>query len=196
MKRRAIKRKVEIRADGDESPKISGYAAVFFREDDSGTEYHIWDRYYERIHPEAFTRALEEQHDVRGLFNHDSGVVLGRTSSGTLRLMVDDIGLRYEIDPPESRADIVESIQRGDIDGSSFAFEILEETRTENTEEDRVTYEIRDLKLYDVGPVTFPAYASASTEVRSDPRFQDEPKDHRPANALALSRVREIQSKL
>lgn len=151
----------ELRAAGDDKPQISGYAAVF----DQATK--IGDYFTEIIKPGAFTRALQEKQDVRGLINHDSNLVLGRTKSGTLRLFEDAKGLRYEIDPPDTTIanDLRESIKRGDIDQSSFAFVATKQVWRE--EGDQLIREIVDVDLYDVSPVTYPAYDATSVSARN-----------------------------
>jgi len=167
--------KLEQRAEGDEGlPTITGYGAVFYREDDPGTEYKFegfWDKFAERIMPSAFDNAIKED-DVRGLFNHNPSMILGRTSAGTMNLSVDATGLRYDITPPDTQAgrDVVEAIRRGDINGSSFTFVAEDVTYREQKQEDDSILVIRELhraKLYDVGPVTFPAYESSTAGVRS-----------------------------
>lgn len=156
---------VQKRADG--STVIEGYAAVFYRDGDKSTEFEIWPGFVERIRPGAFDRALLEKQDVRALFNHDSGKILGRTSAGTLRLSVDQIGLRYEIDVPDTSTgrDVVASLERGDIDGSSFAFLPTQSIWIEEPELE--IREIMDCDLFDVGPVTWPAYEGTTAGVRS-----------------------------
>lgn len=160
---------IETRADGGKI--IVGYGAVFYRGDDAGTEYRIWSDMVERINPGAFTRALSEGQDVRGLFNHDSGRILGRTASGTMRLSVDAIGLKYEIDLPDTQEarDLATLIARGDITGSSFAFG-ANKTQWEDREDGLSIRTLMDVDLYDVGPVTYPAYESTSAAVRSAER--------------------------
>ncbi len=110
---------VESRADGRAA--IVGYAAVYNRLSlDLGG-------FKEEILPGAFDKILGRQRgkgDVVALFNHDSNIVLGRTSSGTLELSSDEKGLRYVVTPPVSRADVLELIQRRDVRGSSFAFTV------------------------------------------------------------------------
>lgn len=160
---------IEVRKVADLPATLSGYAAVFYRADDPGTEYGLWAGAVERIMPGAFDKAIEGD-DVRALFNHDSNYLLGRTTSGTLRLSVDKIGLRYDIDLPDTQVgrDTATSADRGDISGSSFAFAIREsgaEWRRENGIEIR---ELRELELFDVSPVTFPAYKSTTVAVRSE----------------------------
>lgn len=153
---------IEKREDG--TPVITGYASVFFVEGDAGTEYQLFPDLKERIMPRAFNKALSERHNAAGLFNHDPNMVLGRVSAGTLKLWKDQRGLRYEITPPASRQDVVESIQRGDVTGSSFGFRVLEQKfRTEDKIDVR---EIHSVELLDVSPVLFPAYVGTTTGLR------------------------------
>ncbi len=173
-------RKITLRERADGAlPLITGYASVFYRAGVPGTEYVMWERdkygprIVERIMPTAFDKAIKDD-DVRGLYNHDSAIVLGRSTAGTLRLSVDAVGLRYEIDPPETQAarDLISSLRRGDITGSSFAFvpreNVFRSVRSEDGQE--VIEEIierHDVQLFDVGPVTYPAYPGSTAGVRS-----------------------------
>lgn len=146
-------------------PLVSGYASVFYDPADKGTEFEFFG-IRERVMPGAFDRAIRED-DVRGLFNHDANHVLGRTKAGTLRLSVDKKGLRYEADVPDTQSarDLVTSIKRGDVTGSSFAFRVTdEEWRKEDGREIRM---ILGVELFDVSPVTFPAYEATSADVRA-----------------------------
>jgi HK97 family phage prohead protease len=156
---------VETRADGKKV--ITGYAAAFYRAGDAGTEFELGDNMVERIMPGTFDRAISERQDVRGLRNHNPDFLLGRTTSGTCRLFVDAKGLKYEIDVPETNAgkDTVEMIQRGDMTGSSFMFRAKRVTWVETDGLD--VRQIEDVDLYDVGPVTFPAYEATTTGLRS-----------------------------
>ena len=193
------KPKIEKRMDGDdEQHVIVGYAAVFYNAEDPGTEFRLWDDAYERIMPGAFDEALGGD-DVRGLANHEVTWLLGRTAAGTARLSVDAVGLRYEIDLPETQAgrDVRVSIERGDMDGSSFSFDVwgkrgevrwVTETRDERTIEIR---EIYNLELFDVGPVTFPAYEATTSDLRAKEldgvrtehrRWRDERSDSKEAD--------------
>lgn len=171
MQHAASKPGIETRADGGKV--ITGYAAVFYRAGDAGTEYRLFDDMYERIMPGAFDAAVRED-DVRGMFDHSD--LLGRKASGTLRLSVDQVGLRYEIDAPSTGIGpmVMEYLERGDVDGSSFAFstrgkrgkvEWIEETRNGVTVEIR---QIKEVELYDVGPVVFPAYKATTAAARSE----------------------------
>lgn len=158
--------RVERRAEG-EPPHIVGYGAVFYNEADPGTEFELWDGLVERIMPGAFDRAIAED-DVRSLFNHDTNYVLGRKVAGTLDLAVDEKGLLYDTTPPDTQAvrDLVLApIGRGDVSGSSIMFVVREQVWREVDE--LTIREIVDVDLWEVGPVTFPAYEATSTNVRS-----------------------------
>ena len=160
--------KVETRADGGKM--LTGYAAVFHRDGEPGTEYRLGPDIVERIAPTAFNRALQEKHDARALFNHDPNMLLGRAGAGTLRMSVDARGLRYEIDLPETSVgqDVAASIARGDLTGSSFAFRI--NGKSGQRFEKGAGYDVRnilDVDLFDVGPVTYPAYEGTTTGLRS-----------------------------
>ena len=153
---------IEQRADGRAA--IVGYAAVYNRLSlDLGG-------FREEILPGAFDKILSRQRgrqDVVALFNHDSNIVLGRTSSGTLELSSDDKGLRYVVSPPVSRADVLELIQRRDVRGSSFAFTVDKGGEGFRQGEDgKAVRQIREVSgLYDVGPVLVPAYPATSAAV-------------------------------
>ena len=165
---------VEMREDG--TTTISGYAAVYHRAEDAGTQYQLMDSYYERIKPGAFDRALAEKQDVRALFNHDANHVLGRTTSGTCRLSCDSVGLRYDVDLPNTQfaRDLAESVSRGDVSGSSFAFSVDKEGQQIERAKDGMTYRnIVDADLYDVSVVTYPAYESATSGIRSAENVQE-----------------------
>lgn len=156
---------LETREEG-QPPAISGYGAVFY-DGNPGTEYKLWSNAIERIMPSAFDRAAKED-DVRGLFNHDPNMLLGRTSSGTMKLSVDSRGLKYEIEPPDTQCgrDTVTSLKRKDLTGSSFAFIVKSETWRD--EGDISIREINEVELYDCGPVTFPAYVGTTSGMRSE----------------------------
>lgn len=155
---------LETRSEGGKR-YVEGYAAVFHNSSDPmGTQFEMWDGYIERILPGAFDRAARED-DCRCLFNHSANFVLGRTKSGTMTLSIDSRGLKYSCEVPDTQwgRDTLISIERGDLSGSSFSFEVLRESMTRDGE---VVYrDILEAKLYDVGPVTFPAYLGTDTSV-------------------------------
>jgi len=131
--------------------KIRGYAAVF------NAETTLFPGMREKIAPGAFADTIRND-DIRGLINHDQNFVLGRLKAGTLALREDNKGLWYEITPPDTQAarDLLVSIQRGDITGSSFGFFIVDKTMDRRGEDTIRT--IRKATLLDVSVVTFPAY--------------------------------------
>lgn len=144
----------------DESPRLAGHAAVF------NSDADIAGLFVERIAPGAFAASIQD-HDIRALFNHDPNYILGRNRAGTLRLSEDDKGLAVEIDPPDTQfaRDLLTSIKRGDVSQMSFGFTVQDsEWRTENGRDVRV---LKSVRLFDVSPVTFPAYTDTDVTVRS-----------------------------
>lgn len=151
----------------NEKPKIVGQAAVFY-DGTPATEYELWPGVFERVMPTAFDRAIRED-DVRALFNHVPSNILGRTTAGTLALAKSEKGLQYDISPPESSVGqtALEAVRRRDVTGSSFSFSVIEETWRKEDEGKREIREISEVKLFDVGPVTFPAYEQTTAGVRA-----------------------------
>lgn len=135
---------------------IRGYAAVY----NSDSEW--MGGFYEQISTGAFDYVMDN--DVRAYFNHDENLLLGRVSSGTLRIGTDKKGLWYEVDLPNTTyaRDLVELMKRGDVNQSSFAF-LIEKDRWE--ERDGKTYRIIEKvsRLLDVSPVAQPAYPEATS---------------------------------
>ena len=153
----------ELRASdaaNGEPPVIEGYAAVFNqRSEDLGG-------FFELIRPGAFTKTIGEA-DVRALIQHDPSRVIGRTKNDTLSLKEDIHGLRVKITPPDTSyaRDLITSIKRGDIDQMSFGFETVRDEWLITKEE--IVRSLLEVKLFDVSPVTFPAYPQTSVGVRS-----------------------------
>lgn len=153
---------IELNTRSDETSgekRIAGYFVVF------NSETELWPGAYEEISPEALTNIPE---DVRALFDHDTSKVLGRTKSDTLSLSIDEKGLYGEIIINENDSDAVnlyERVKRGDIDQCSFGFEILKE-ETEHREDGSIKWIIKEIILYEVSVVTFPAYADTAVEAR------------------------------
>ncbi len=138
---------LEVRSDSDEMV-IEGYAALYDNETNIGP-------FRETISRGAFDDVLEN--DVRALMNHDPNYVLGRSGAGTLELEVDEKGLKYRVKLGEQQyaKDLYESVKRGDISQSSFAFTIAEQSWNEK----RTVRSIDKVAtLLDVSPVTYPAY--------------------------------------
>lgn len=138
---------------------IRGYAAVY------NVDSEWMGGFYEQISAGAFDSVMEN--DVRAYFNHDENYLLGRVSSGTLRISTDKKGLFYEVDLPNTTYanDLIELMKRGDVNQSSFAF-LIEKDRWE--QRDGVTYRIIEKvsRLLDVSPVAQPAYPDATSELK------------------------------
>jgi uncharacterized protein len=155
--------KAELRAKGD-SKTISGYASVFnsLSQDLGG--------FKEVIKPGAFTRCLQNNPDVRCLFNHNPDAILGRTTSGTLRLSEDATGLHFECEMPDTQAsnDLRISIQRGDINQCSFGFVCGVDNWLPLEAAPGILREVIEAaELFDVSPVVYPAYTQTSLSTRS-----------------------------
>lgn len=192
---RAFNLITEIRAaeNATESRLVIGSAAVF-----NVTADLRW--FKETIDPAAFDEVLADpDHEVVALFNHDNNLVLGRRSSGTLKLYKEGNSLKYEFEAPNTTAgnDLLESLKRGDVKHSSFQFEVAEQKWTYDDQND--SNDLRTIlkvsRLWDVSPVTFPAYPETDVAKRSRPE-----KNERPAfDEAALNtrmRILELENKL
>lgn len=159
-----------------ESRMVAGLAAVY----DSRTNL---GQFEEEIAPGAFDEAISVS-DARALFNHDPNHLLARQSSGTLSLNDTSDGLAYSFEMPDTTLgkDLTVLMERGDLTQSSFAFTIAkggQEWRTE--ERDGKQVDVRRItkidRLYDVSPVTYPAYESATVGLRSWEAYRDSLKE-------------------
>ena len=154
----------EIRInESDGGTCIEGHAAVF----DSWSETlgGIFP-FKEKVRKGAFAESIGRD-DIRALFNHDPNYVLGRNRAGTLELVEDDIGLRVRITPPDTSwaRDITTSIRRGDISQMSIGFVVEDDEWSSSDGID--TRELKKVRLFDVSPVTFPAYTATDVGVRA-----------------------------
>lgn len=149
---------IEVRAEADQAARIVGHAAVFnsLSEDLGG--------FREQIAPGAFAKAIGG--DVRALFNHDPNWVLGRSIAKTLTMAEDARGLAVEILPPDTEQgrQVLASVRRGDVSGMSFGFTTLADEWRKQTDGSWVRT-LKDLTLFDVSPVTFPAYRQTDVGV-------------------------------
>jgi uncharacterized protein len=156
-----VKEQREFRMENAEQNgnTIRGYAAVY----NSDSEW--MGGFYEQIERGAFDDVMND--DVRAYFNHDENLLLGRVSSGTLRIGTDARGLFYEVDLPNTTYanDLAELMKRGDVNQSSFAF-LIDADRWE--QRDGKTYRIIEKvsRLLDVSPVAQPAYPDATSELK------------------------------
>lgn len=150
----------ETRSADDGSLTIEGYFAVF------GGTYQMGAGVTETIRKGAFSKTLDG--DIRALINHDTALVLGRTTAGTLELREDDHGLwgRISINPNDTDAvNLYERVKRGDVSQCSFGFDIIGR-ETEQLAGGSIRVTLTEVKLYEVSVVTFPAYDSTSVEAR------------------------------
>lgn len=141
-------------------PVIEGYFSVF------NSDYEIWPGAVEQVAPGAFRSSLGG--DVRALCDHDTRLVLGRTTAGTLELREDEKGLwgSIRLNPEDQEAmNLYARVKRGDVTQCSFGFDIVDEEyqrRADGTE----LWIIKDVVLYEVSVCTFPAYAETSVQAR------------------------------
>lgn len=154
-----VETRVSKPSEGEEgTTTIVGHAAVF-----NARSEEMWG-FQEVIAPGAFDGVLGD--DTRCYFNHNDDLILGRTTSGTLRLSIDERGLKYELDVPDTTyaRDLVVSMERGDVTQSSFSFQV-EEDKWEIKDGIDLRTIVKVKRLYDVSPVSLPAYPSASAGV-------------------------------
>lgn len=175
--------KVEKRAD--EPPRIIGHAAVFnaLSEDLGG--------FREQISPGAFAEAIEKD-DVRALWNHNPDHVLGRNLAKTLTMKEDSRGLAIEIVPPDTQLarDLMVSMERGDVSQMSFSFSVKPNGQNwGKDDEGRVVRTLTNVRLYDVSPVTYPAYSQTEVAVRSLQEWQKENENILPDYSIQRRRL-------
>lgn len=162
---------LEVRQADGESRTVKGLAAVY----NSRSEKLGW--FTEMIEPGAFTDALKNS-DVRAFFNHDWNHLLGREKSNTLRLKETERGLEFELDIPESRQDILELVERGDLDECSFRFKVTDQAWEERQQPDGTVDILRKIKkvdpIVDVTLATFGAYKDTSVAKRCYDEYRSE----------------------
>ena len=174
---------LELRMDGDK-PTVVGYGAVF------NSESNDLGGFREYIAPGAFDGRLED--DVRFLVNHDANLILARTTNGTLRLSVDEKGLRYEADLPNTSTarDLMELLKNGTISQSSFAFTV-EDDSWELKDGMNIRTINKVSQLYDVSSVTYPAYnaATSSVALRSMEQWKEKEQAKKLEENLAKEKI-------
>lgn len=152
---------LRVSREADGPTKINGHAAKFdvLSEDLGG--------FRERIAPGCFAKTIQSD-DIRALWNHDANIVMGRNKAGTLRLWEDSAGLAYEVDAPQNqfiRDMVLSPIERGDVSQCSFGFYTIMDKFTKV--DGQWIRTLLEVELFDVSPVTFPAYNSTDVAVRS-----------------------------
>lgn len=162
MERRSVPTDFEVRSEGNKFA-FYGYALKW------GARSQNLGGFRERVADKATSETIERD-DIRALFNHDPNLILGRNRSNTLRLSEDTTGLHYEVDMPNTTyaRDLAEAMERGDVSQSSFGFRVS--TDGDNWSEDDDGFPLRTLQriaLFDVSPVTYPAYSDSTSGVGS-----------------------------
>lgn len=192
--------RIESRSeDGAESQWIVGYAAKF------GVNSLDLGDFQERIDPGAFgivaeRRGRKRPLETRALWNHDPNFPLARYP-GTLRMNVDDIGLRYEFPVPDTSygRDLAANIEAGIVRGSSFSFQIAPGGEAWSVEDGRSIRTVTKIDtLIDVGPVTFPAYPDADVTVakRSFDAFRQQQEADSSRRLAIASRAADLREYL
>lgn len=161
---------IEIREDEDGNRTISGYAVKW---EMKSNVLGYWRKFREQFKKGAFTKSLESD-DQRFLWSHNTSQVLGRTKNKTLRLKEDDVGLHFELDLPNTTLgnDTYETIKRGDVDGVSFGFIMLDDEMDE-PDDDLPLRTVKKAKLLEVSAVAFPAYPDSEVSARGYDRMKD-----------------------
>lgn len=163
---------LEIRSGGDlrslAPGKLAGYAAVF------GSHSQDLGGFVERILPGAFTRTLTSPDNIRALYEHDTQRLLGRVGSGTLKLSEDSKGLRFELSLPDTSyaRDLGILVERGDIAGCSFGFQVPEGGDTWEMRSGQLTRDLIRVNLHEITITGNPAYLDTSVAVRSMEAWQ------------------------
>jgi HK97 family phage prohead protease len=162
LEMRHVSQPVEFRAADDGPGTLDGYAIVFNKYSQN------LGGFVERVDPAAATKSVSDKLPVVARYNHDDNFLLGTIEAGTLRLEVDDIGVRYIVDLPDTSAgrDVAALAKRGDLRYSSFAFHTLED-EWDVTEQGFPLRTLRSIQLVDVAPVVNPAYRDSTVGVRS-----------------------------
>ena len=185
---RVITTTIEARTDGEGKTKgLTGYAAKFNEESKPLRDW--WgDEFVEVIVPGAFKNSLENN-TIKALYNHNPDYVLGSTKSGTLRLEEDEIGLRFDLDLPNTQIanDLYESVKRGDIDGVSFGFKVKEDKWTEVKTDTgwKTIRTLREIDLIEISPTAFPAYEQTEVDCRSLVKMKEQ-RDREEIDKLLL----------
>lgn len=147
------------RDDEPESRGIVGHFIVF------NSESVDLGGFTEIVRPSAVDRSLNGKDDMRALWSHDTALPLGRTGPRTLKLEKDRTGLYGEIATPSWADNYLETVDRGDVSGASFGFSVLEDIWHFMRQEDKILREILDMIIYEVSPVSFPAYPATKIRV-------------------------------
>ncbi|MEH6965338.1 HK97 family phage prohead protease [Priestia megaterium] len=159
---------IETRATESNDHLIEGYINKF----DKKSQFM---KFFEQVDRNAFNRTLAQGHNIFGMYNHSSDKILGSTKTGSLKLSVDEVGLRFslQINPNVSYAkDVYELVRSGDVDGCSFGFYVLEDEWSYQDDGTELRT-ILDLELLECTITPFPAYLDSEASVRSYDQFKN-----------------------
>lgn len=179
----------KTRDEPDGEMYIEGYFAVF------NQETELWPGWYEQIKQRAFEKSLKNN-DIRCLFNHDTGFVLGRNTNQTLELREDSHGLfgRVKINPKDTQAvDVYARVNRGDISGCSFGFECKGEERQGDDSGD-IHWVVTEADLFEVSICTFPAYPQTEIQARKQAFEQTQKQRVEEQKRTLKQRLEEIRN--
>jgi HK97 family phage prohead protease len=154
-----IENRFEKREDGQEV--VVGYGSIFnSRSENLGG-------FYEYISPTAISEETIEKSDVRALINHDANLILARSTSGTLDLSVDEKGLKYEFEIPETSygKDLAINMKNGNLNQSSFAFTVGSDVWSSDDDGNDIRTITSIDKLFDISVVSYPAYSQADSDL-------------------------------
>jgi len=160
---------LEIREDEEGKRTLSGYAVKW---EMKSHPMGYFRRFKEQFKKGAFSESLSKD-DQRALWSHDTSRVLGRTGNGTLRLYEDDIGLRFELDLPNTTLgnDTYETVKRGDVDGVSFGFRAKKQ-EWDDTDPDNVIRTVLQADVLEISPIAFPAYPDSQIQARGNDPYK------------------------
>lgn len=161
--REIVTQKIEIREDDNGNRTLIGYAVKWEKK---SLVMGYYRKFREQFKNGAFTETLRND-DQRFLWSHNTSKVLGRTKNNTLRLSEDAVGLRFELDLPNTTLgnDTYVSIKRGDVDGVSFGFSMISE-EIQEPDDDLMLRTVTKAKLLEVSAVAFPAYPDSEVSAR------------------------------
>jgi len=189
---RAFKAEVELRKTKDNSNDqkyVDGIGVVYDREEE------LWDGYFEKIDRNAFKDCLAKNPEIKSFFNHDPNYVLStNTSNPALQLTDEGDGLFFSSPIPDTSygRDLIENLSRGNVKGASFTFTVdKDEVRTD--EKGNYHRTIMNATIYEVGPVTNPAYVQTQVSLRDKDSLLDEAKKR--TNISDMADLKAIQDK-
>lgn len=174
---------IELRESEDGKRTLTGYALKW---EMKSHPLGYMGEFREQFQRGAFTETLQKD-DQRALWSHDTSKVLGRTGNGTLRLTEDEVGLRFELDLPNTTLgnDTYETIKRGDVSGVSFGF-MARRQEWDETDDSSVIRTITDAELLEISPVAWPAYPDSGVTARGNDPYKQYVNDQEARQKLIL----------